>query len=613
MSGAEVFLSFIKIVIVIAFLMNMAAISVWADRRQSAMLQHRVGPNRAVVNLPWWLARALMIGPAWLVAGLVSVPMWFAVRKADVLPMVSTGVQFGILVGWLSLLLLSNYIRKHGSSGPVDRAISSLDPRAYFYGGLVLHLAALVLVPLIPKSMWTLDTKGWGWPLPETFQLATGLSGFFVLVVICSSALYAAMKVERGSTVGLRLAGTLHSVADAIKLIWKEDLRPRNADKLLYGLAPLLAMFPALVTFAVLPFGNTMCFVDTVDKATKKANGVLDFGELTNLASTVAANGQCAKGQIAVGLQVADLNVGLLYIFAIAGTGIIGAALAGWASDNKFALLGGLRATSQMVSYEVALGLSIVGMLMVTGSVHMGSIVDWQGANAWGIFVQPLGFLLFLTAVVAETKRVPFDQPEGESELVAGYFLEYSGMKFGLFFLGEYAEFVFSSALLVTLFFGGYHLPFIDPDGIRIVLGSSIIFEQSLQHWAVTLIHVGAFFGKTMVVMWLHVFIRWTLPRFRYDQVMKLGWTKLLPLALVNILLTGMVLLACMDASPPVAAALDWVADLSHAFVALAGVGCIIWMITGLLDTSKRPTYRSSSSARYAAAAGGVKAGDMQA
>ncbi|MFP6685463.1 MAG: complex I subunit 1 family protein, partial [Polyangiaceae bacterium] len=451
------------------------------------------------------------------------------------------------------------------------------------------------------------------WPLPETIQIATGLSGTFVAVVICSSALYAAMKVERGSTVGLRLAGTLHSVADAIKLIWKEDLRPRNADKLLYGLAPLLAMFPALVTFAVLPFGNTMCFVDTIDKATKKANGVLDFGELTNLASTVAANGQCAKGQIAVGLQVADLNVGLLYIFAIAGTGIIGAALAGWASDSKFALLGGLRATSQMVSYEVALGLSIVGMLMVTGSVHMGSIVDWQGANAWGIFVQPLGFLLFLTAVVAETKRVPFDQPEGESELVAGYFLEYSGMKFGLFFLGEYAEFVFSSALLVTLFFGGYHLPFIEPDGIRIVLGSSVIFEQALQHWAVTLIHVGAFFGKTIVVMWLHVFIRWTLPRFRYDQVMKLGWTKLLPLALVNILLTGIVLLGCMNASPRVALALDWAADLSQAFVALAAFGGVIWMITGLLEAPKRPTYRSSSSARYAAAAGGVKAGDMQA
>ncbi|MFP6684372.1 MAG: NADH-quinone oxidoreductase subunit H, partial [Polyangiaceae bacterium] len=247
MSGAEVFLSLIKIVIIIGFLLSMAAMAVWADRRQSAMLQDRVGPNRAVVNLPWWVARALMIGPAWLVAGLVSVPMWFAVTKADVLPMVSTGVQFGILVGWFSLLLLSNYIRKHGARGSVDRAVASLDPRAYFYGGLTLHLAALLLVPLIPKSMWQWDAKGWdwwplpgGWPLPETIQIATGLSGTFVAVVICSSALYAASKIEHGSTVGLRLAGTLHSVADAIKLIWKEDLRPRNADKLLYGLAPLL-------------------------------------------------------------------------------------------------------------------------------------------------------------------------------------------------------------------------------------------------------------------------------------------------------------------------------------------------------------------------------------
>jgi NADH-quinone oxidoreductase subunit H len=242
----------------------------------------------------------------------------------------------------------------------------------------------------------------------------------------------------------------------------------------------------------------------------------------------------------------------------------------------------------------------------------MGSIVDWQGANAWGIFVQPLGFLLFLTAVVAETKRVPFDQPEGESEIVAGYFLEYSGMKFGMFFMGEYAEFVFSSALLVTLFFGGYHLPFVDPDGIRMVFGSTVLWEQPLQHWAVTLIHVAAFFGKTIFVVWLQVFIRWTLPRFRYDQVMKLGWTKLLPLALLNILLTGAIVLALDGGGESVATGLGWAADLSHWMIFLAAIGGAIWLVTWLLEPPKRPVYKGSTSARYAVAAGGVRAGHMQ-
>jgi NADH-quinone oxidoreductase subunit H len=242
----------------------------------------------------------------------------------------------------------------------------------------------------------------------------------------------------------------------------------------------------------------------------------------------------------------------------------------------------------------------------------MQKIVDWQGTHTWGIFVQPLAFFLFLAALVAETKRVPFDQPEGESEIIAGYFLEYSGMKFGLFFMGEYAEFVFSSALLVTLFFGGYHLPFLDPDGVRVALGGTVLYELKLSHLAVTLAHVAAFFGKTVLVTWLQVFIRWTLPRFRYDQLMRLGWTKLLPLALCNILFTGIVVLGVEKAGPAWQAALQVAADLTQAFVAIGGLLAAVAFITWLLEPSKpRQVATSSSSARFALAAGGVKAKEM--
>jgi NADH-quinone oxidoreductase subunit H len=310
---------------------------------------------------------------------------------------------------------------------------------------------------------------------------------------------------------------------------------------------------------------------------------------------------------------VADLNVGLLYIFGVAGTGIVGAAIAGWASDSKFALLGGLRAASQMVSYEVALGLAIVPILMITGSVTMRGIVDWQGANTWGIFVQPLAFILFLTAVVAETKRIPFDQPEGESEIVAGYFLEYSGMRFGLFFMGEYAEFIFSSALLTTLFLGGYHLPFVHAGGITVAFGDSVLYDLKLAHVWVNVLWVLAFFGKTIFVAFLHVFVRWTLPRFRYDQVMKLGWLRLLPLALANILVTGIVLLAIDGAGPSVERAIQYLADASDAVVALVGMGLLVALVTWLLEPARPLRIARSTSARYAAVQGGVKPSEMQA
>lgn len=605
MTSLGVFLIVVKVLIVIMFLLNMAAISVWADRRQSAMVQDRVGPNRAVVYLPSMLARAFVFLPGVLLAFVLSYSFWQYSPGVE-LARITTGIELGIFLAWFSLLVLSGHVRRHGAENGFDEAVGSVDPRNYFYVGLGLHLLALPLVRAIPESLYYgPDGSAWG----------PGLAGGLAGVVAMSCALYAAAKVPDGR-VGLRLAGTLHAVADAIKLIWKEDLRPKNADKLLYGLAPLLAMFPALVTFGVLPFGSTMCFTDA------NGNGALEWGDVSTawstegmsvLAHTVDRAGACGAAEIAVPLQIADLNIGLLYIFAIGGTGIIGAALAGWASDNKFALLGGLRATSQMVSYEVAMGLSIVGMLMVAGSVHMQEIVDWQGENTWGLFAQPLAFFLFFAAVVAETKRVPFDQPEGESEIVAGYFLEYSGMKFGLFFLGEYAEFVFSSALMVTLFFGGYHLPFLHGDGITVAFGDSQVWHLPMSHLAVTVTHFFVFFAKVLVFAWLHVFIRWTLPRFRYDQLMKLGWTKLLPLALANIIITALVLLAIDAGGAGAAKAIDIACDITQAIVAIAGLAAAVAFVTWLLEPTKRRDFAGSTSARFAAAEGGVKPGEMQA
>jgi NADH-quinone oxidoreductase subunit H len=593
MSWASFALSFVKALVVVLFLLNMAAISVWLDRRQSAMLQDRVGPNRAVVFVPAGIVRLILTLPAILVAAAIAVPMWRSAPGLE-LPRMTQGLELAVLVGWFSLLVLSANVRKNGAESSFDELVGSVEPRNYFYGGLVAHLFVAVAAQLLPASLNPPGGVPWG----------TGIAGSLAAAVVLASAFYASAKVPDGK-VGIRLAGTLHALADALKLIWKEDLRPKNADKLLYALAPLLAIFPALVTFAVIPMGSSMCFQD-VDK-----DRMLSFVDLAHLANVLDRSGACPPGHVSLSLAVADLNVGLLYVFAIAGTGIIGAAIAGWASDNKWALLGGLRATSQMVSYEVAMGLSITGMLMIVGAVHMQEIVDWQGKHAWGIFVQPVAFFLFLAALVAETKRVPFDQPEGESEIIAGYFLEYSGMKFGLFFMGEYAEFVFSSALLVTLFFGGYHLPFVDPDGIRVAIGSTTLYELKLTHLAVSLIHLAAFFGKTILMTWLQVFIRWTLPRFRYDQLMRLGWTKLLPLALINVLVTGMIILAVQAGGPKVEDLLGTLGDVTQAIVAFGGLLAAVALVTLLLEPARPKQVAVSTTAKYTIEAGGVKPGEM--
>ena len=303
---------------------------------------------------------------------------------------------------------------------------------------------------------------------------------------------------------GLGLVNTL--LADPIKFLTKEDFIPPYGDKFLHTLAPCLAFFPALVTFAVIPFGDILIV-----------------------------------GSREINLQLANLNIGILYIFAMASLGVYGIVIGAWASNNKFSLLGGIRGSAQMISYEVAMGLSVMGILMVYGTLEPQEIARAQGhllwgwLPAWGIILQPVAFLLFLTAAVAESKRIPFDLPEGESELVAGFHTEYSGGKFLMFFAGEFAEMVTAAGLITTLFFGGWQVPFLFRDGFHLPGGSEI----SVPHLVVVGLQIAAFLTKIVFFCWLFILIRWTLPRFRYDQVMRLGWKMLLPVALANLIVTA--------------------------------------------------------------------------
>jgi len=314
---------------------------------------------------------------------------------------------------------------------------------------------------------------------------------------------------NRANVLGFTVWGLLHPVADGIKLIMKEDFSPIRANRIIHSLAPAIAMFPALVTYAVIPFGDTLML-----------------------------------GGREINLQVADLSVGIIFIFSIASLAIYGVMLGGWASHNNYSLLGGLRAAAQMISYEIAMGLSIVGLLMIFQTVELDDLVRQQGhliggwLPQWGVIIQPAAFFFFLTAAIAENKRTPFDLPEGESEII-GYFLEYSSMRFGMFFLAEFADIVVASALLTTLFFGGWQIPFLLPDGFHFPGGILL----PLPHLVVVLMQVAAFVAKVVFFCWFLLLIRWTLPRFRYDQLMRLGWKYLFPLALANIFITGLIVL----------------------------------------------------------------------
>lgn len=318
---------------------------------------------------------------------------------------------------------------------------------------------------------------------------------------------------NRAPIAGLTMAGLFHTIADVIKLMTKEEFIPAQANKPLLVLAPCLAMIPALMTMAVVPFGGPI----TVFEAPMY-------------------------------IQVANLDAGLLYIFAISGMGVFGIMMAGWASNNRYSLIGGLRSSAQMISYEIALGLSLVGVFMIYGTVNLNGIVEQQGEllggflPKWGIVVQPLAFVLFITAAFAETNRNPFDLPEGESELVAGYHTEYTACKFAMFFMAEYANIIVAAAVTVTLFFGGWQIPWLPTEKLWALFQSlgAPLFGAKI---ATTVVQSMAFGVKLLFFCWVFLWVRWTLPRFRYDQLMTLGWQRMLPLALANVFVTGAVTL----------------------------------------------------------------------
>ena len=310
--------------------------------------------------------------------------------------------------------------------------------------------------------------------------------------------------------------GLFHGMADGLKMIFKENFTPTTYDRFCYNLAPWLAAVPVLLVFAVVPFG-----------------GEIQPGKFFEPGSAAAE----FFGDRSWRMQIASLDAGILFVLAISGVGILGTMLAGWSSNNKFSMLGAARAASQMISYEVAMGLALIAMVVTYGTVDLYEMVLWQQQGAWGLFVQPVAFLLFLTASIAENKRIPFDLPECESELISGYFTEYTSMKMGLFLLSEFIEIVVISALVVTLFLGGYTVPFLRPEGL--VLPGGATWE--LSHLTVVVLQVFAFTAKVFVVGCFQIGIRWTLPRFRYDQLMDLGWKFLLPLAAVNLVVTAVV------------------------------------------------------------------------
>ncbi len=319
---------------------------------------------------------------------------------------------------------------------------------------------------------------------------------------------------NRASIFGIRVLGLLHPLADAIKMLTKEDFMPARADRLLFKLAPFVSVFFALGAFASIPFGDTLKI----------------FGR-------------------EIELQAVTLNVGVLYVLAMLSLGVYWLMMAGWASANNFSLLGGQRAAALMISAEIAIGASIMGVVMVSGSLNMQDIARAQGLPllpqyfgqwipAWGIVTQPLAFFLFLTAGIAATKRIPFDMPEGESEII-GYFVEYSGMKFGMFAMADFLETVVIAGMTTALFLGGWQVPYLAASGFAFPWGQTV----PLPHLLVAGLQVGAFLTKVVALIWLLMLVRWTLPRFRYDQAMRLGWLGLFPLSILNIVLTGLVIL----------------------------------------------------------------------
>lgn len=284
--------------------------------------------------------------------------------------------------------------------------------------------------------------------------------------------------------------GLLQPMADGVKALLKEDFTPAYVRKVYFWLAPALTVIPAFLTVAVIPFGSTL-------------------------------------GQQK--MVIADLNVGILYTFGIVSLGVYGIVLAGYAANSKYPFLGGIRASAQLISYEIAMGMSVIPVFMLVGDLNLSKVISFQAQHGWLVLYTPVSFVIFLVSAFAETNRLPFDMPESETELVSGYHTEYSSMKFALFFIGEYANMISGSAMMVTLFFGGWTLPgqWLSAPANSILAG---------------ILHILIFFGKMMVLMVVFIWVRWMVPRFRYDQLMDLGWRRFLPLALANILLYAVVL-----------------------------------------------------------------------
>lgn len=318
-----------------------------------------------------------------------------------------------------------------------------------------------------------------------------------VLLVSVAYAVYAERRVSafmqnRYGPNRVGYQGLLQSFADVIKLVFKEDIVPTKANKAIHTLAPMISIFVALTTIAVVPFGHQIEL----------------FGRI-------------------ITLQITDVNVGVLYILALTSLGVYGITLSGWSSNSKYSLFGGIRSSAQMISYELSMGLSIVGIVLITGSLSLQQIVLHQYGWMWNIVIQPLGFIIFLVASFAETNRTPFDLPEAEPELVGGYHTEYSSMKFALFFLAEYANMIVASTVIATLYLGGWQIPYLQ--------------NLELPPMVTAILQVLAFCGKVGFLVFFFIWVRWSLPRFRYDQLMNLGWKVMLPLSILNIIVTAIV------------------------------------------------------------------------
>jgi len=320
---------------------------------------------------------------------------------------------------------------------------------------------------------------------------------FSIMMFIVAYAVWVERKVsaaiqDRIGPNRVGIFGLLQPAADAVKAFLKEDFTPAHVRKVYFWLAPAIVMIPSLMTVAVIPFGSSLGGVKMV---------------------------------------IADLDVGVLYTFGIVSLGVYGIVLAGYAANSKYPFLGGIRSSAQLISYEIAMGMSVVPVFLVVGGLNLGGVVQYQAGSFfdWLIFKQPLAFAIFLAAMFAETNRLPFDLPESEQELAGGYNVEYSSIKFALFFMAEYAAMTAASALLVTLFLGGWSLPFAGLDRPAQTIGMGIA-------------HILVFLGKTLFVEFMIIWVRWMWPRFRYDQLMDLGWRRLIPLALANIVVTAFVL-----------------------------------------------------------------------